>query len=216
MGMETSSILCGIYKLMDWISKLALLNLLWIGATILGLGVFGFFPSTVAMFAVVRKWMLGEEEVSIVKTFWASYKKEFVKSNFLGVFIVAAVLVLYADLLFIQHAAKNMAAILYIPLFIITFIFVCTLFYLIPIFVHYEMKLADVIKNSFFVMIMNPLSTLYMLIGSFGICFVLSYVPPICILFSGNLLAMLFMKPACNAFNRIQRKHEVFLQEQGI
>ncbi|WP_176541105.1 MULTISPECIES: YesL family protein [unclassified Bacillus (in: firmicutes)] len=214
--METSSILGGIYKLMDWISKLALLNLLWIASTILGLGVFGFFPSTVAMFAVVRKWMLGEEEVSIVKTFWASYKKEFVKSNFLGVFIVAAGLVLYADLLFIQNAAKSMATFLYIPLFIITFIFVCTLFYLIPIFVHYEMKLTDVIKNSFFVMIMNPLSTLYMLIGSFGICFVLSYVPPICILFSGNLLAMLFMKPACNAFNKIQRKHEVFLQEQGI
>lgn len=216
MGMETSSILGGIYKLMDWISKLALLNLLWIASTILGLGVFGFFPSTVAMFAVVRKWMIGEEEVSIVKTYWASIKKEFVKSNLLGVFIVAAGLVLYADLLFIQNAAKNMATFLYIPLFIITFIFVCTLFYLIPIFVHYEMKLTDVIKNSFFVMIMNPLSTLYMLIGSFGICFVLSYVPPICILFSGNLLAMLFMKPACNAFNKIQRKHEVYLQEQSI
>jgi uncharacterized membrane protein YesL len=216
MDMETSSILGGIYKLMDWISKLALLNLLWIASTILGLGVFGFFPSTVAMFAVVRKWMLGEEEVSIVKTFWASYKKEFVKSNLLGVFIVAAGLVLYADLLFIQNAAKNMATFLYIPLFIITFIFVCTLFYLIPIFVHYEMKITDVIKNSFFVMIMNPLSTLYMLIGSFGICFVLSYVPPICILFSGNLLAMLFMKPACNAFNKIQRKHDVYLQEQSI
>ncbi|MCM3725737.1 YesL family protein [Neobacillus cucumis] len=214
--METSSILGGIYKLMDWISKLALLNLLWIASTILGLGVFGFFPSTVAMFAVVRKWMIGEEEVSIVKTYWASIKKEFVKSNLLGVFIVAAGLVLYADLLFIQNAAKNMATFLYIPLFIITFIFVCTLFYLIPIFVHYEMKLTDVIKNSFFVMIMNPLSTLYMLIGSFGICFVLSYVPPICILFSGNLLAMLFMKPACNAFNKIQRKHEVYLQEQSI
>jgi len=206
----------GIYKLMDWISKLALLNLLWIAFTILGLGVLGFFPSTIAMFAVVRKWMLGEEEVSVIKTFWASYKKEFVKSNLLGVFIAAAGLVLYADLLFIQNAAKDIAAFLYIPLFIITFIFICTLFYLIPIFVHYEMKLTDVIKNSFFVMIMNPLSTLYMLIGSFGICFVLSYVPPICILFSGNLLAMLFMKPACNAFNKIHRKHEVFLQEQGI
>ncbi|MEH7415673.1 YesL family protein [Neobacillus drentensis] len=214
--METSSILGGIYKLMDWISKLALLNLLWIASTILGLGVFGFFPSTVAMFAVVRKWMLGEEEVSIVKTFWASFKMEFVKSNLLGVFVVAAGLVLYADLLFIQSAAKNMAAFLYIPLFIITFILVCTLFYLIPIFVHYEMKLTDVIKNSFFVMIINPLSTLYMLIGSFGICFVLSYVPPICILFSGNLLAMLFMKPACHAFNKIQRKQEVYLQEQSI
>ncbi|MEH7098307.1 YesL family protein [Neobacillus vireti] len=214
--METSSILGGIYKLMDWISKLALLNLLWIACTILGLGVFGLFPSTVAMFAVVRKWMLGEEGGAIVKTFWASYKKEFVKSNILGVIIAALVLVLYADLLFIQNAEKDLAAFLHIPFFIITFIFVCTLFYLIPIFVHYEMKLTEVIKNSFFVMIMNPLSTLYMLIGSFGICFVLSYVPPICILFSGNLLAMLFMKPACNSFNKIQRKHEVYLQEQGI
>jgi uncharacterized membrane protein YesL len=198
-------------KLLEWISRLAFLNILWISFSLLGLVIFGFFPSTVAMFAVVRKWMLGNEDVSIFKTFWTVYKKEFLKSNLLGLMIVAIGIVLYIDFKFIESAANSFVSFLYIPFSIITFIFICMLFYMIPIFVHYDMKLSQVIKNSFFVMIMNPLSTFYMLIGSFGIIFVLSYAPPICLLYSGNLLALFIMKPATNAFEKINEKSKLLL-----
>jgi uncharacterized membrane protein YesL len=209
--METSGFLGSFNKLLEWISRLAFLNILWISFSLLGLVIFGFFPSTVAMFAVVRKWMLGNEDVSIFKTFWTAYKKEFFKSNLLGLMIVAIGMVLYIDFIFIESAANGFVSFLYIPFSIITFIFVCMLFYMIPIFVHYDMKLSQVIKNSFFVMIMNPLSTFYMLIGSFGIIFVLSYAPPICLLYSGNLLALFIMKPATNAFEKINEKSKLLL-----
>jgi uncharacterized membrane protein YesL len=212
--MDTSGFLGSLNKLLEWISRLAFLNLLWISFSLLGLIIFGFFPATVAMFAVARKWMLGNEEMSIFKTFWTAYKREFLKSNILGVIIVAIGLILYIDFQFVQHAANSFASFLYVPFFIITLIFISMLFYIIPIFVHYDMKLSQVIKNSFFVMIMNPLSTFYMLIGSFGILFVLSYAPPICLLYSGNLLALFIMKPATNAFDKINQKSQLLFQEQ--
>jgi uncharacterized membrane protein YesL len=212
--MDTSGFLGSLNKLLEWISRLAFLNLLWISFSLLGLIIFGFFPATVAMFAVARKWMLGNDEMSIFKTFWTAYKREFLKSNILGVIIVAIGLILYIDFQFVQHAANSFATFLYVPFFIITLIFISMLFYIIPIFVHYDMKLSQVIKNSFFVMIMNPLSTFYMLIGSFGILFVLSYAPPICLLYSGNLLALFIMKPATNAFEKINQKSQLLIQGQ--
>jgi uncharacterized membrane protein YesL len=212
--MDTSGFLGSFNKLLEWISRLAFLNLLWISFSLLGLIIFGFFPATVAMFAVARKWMLGNDEMSIFKTFWTAYKREFLKSNVLGVIIVAIGLILYIDFQFVQHAANSFVSILYVPFFIITLIFISMLFYIIPIFVHYDMKLSLVIKNSFFVMIMNPLSTFYMLIGSFGILFVLSYAPPICLLYSGNLLALFIMKPATTAFEKINQKSQLLIQEQ--
>jgi uncharacterized membrane protein YesL len=210
--MDTSGFMGGFYKLLEWISRLALLNLLWIFFSILGLGIFGFFPATVAMFAVVRKWMLGEDDLSIFKTFWMAYKREFFKGNILGAIIVGAALILYIDFQFVLNSPNGFVSIFYVPLFIITLIFISMLFYMIPIFVHYDMKISQVIKNSFFVMIMNPLSTFYMLIGSFGILFALSYAPPICILYSGNLLALFIMKPATAAFQKISEKSKLSLQ----
>lgn len=212
--METSVFMGGFYKLLEWISRLALLNLLWISFSLLGLVIFGFFPATVAMFAVVRKWMLGKEDVSIFKTFWTAYKQEFFKSNLLGLIIFAIGTILYIDFQFVNHSTSSLLSILYIPFFIVTFISICMLFYILPIFVHYDMKISQVIKTSFFVMIMNPLSTFYMLIGSFGICYALSFAPPICILYSGNLLALFLMKPATNAFEKISQKSALVMQEQ--
>jgi uncharacterized membrane protein YesL len=212
--METSVFMGGFYKLLEWISRLALLNLLWISFSLLGLVVFGFFPATVAMFAVVRKWMLGKEDVSIFKTFWTAYKQEFFKSNLLGLIIFAIGTILYIDFQFVNHSTNSLVSVLYIPFFIVTFILICMLFYILPIFVHYEMKISQVIKTSFFLMIMNPLSTFYMLIGSFGICYALSFAPPICILYSGNLLALFLMKPATSAFEKISQKSGLVMQEQ--
>jgi uncharacterized membrane protein YesL len=209
--MDTSGFMESLNKLLEWISRLAFLNLLWISFSLLGLVIFGFFPATVAMFAVARKWMLGNDEMSIFKTFWTAYKQEFWKSNLLGLMISIVGIILFIDFRFVQLAETSFASILYVPFFIVTFIFIAMLFYIIPIFVHYDMKLSQVIKNSFFVMIMNPLSTFYMLIGSFGICFVLSYAPPICILYSGNLLALFIMKPATTAFEKINQKSKLIL-----
>lgn len=130
--METSAFMGGFYKLLEWISRLAFLNILWISFSLLGLILFGFFPATVAMYSVVRKWMYGKEDVSIFRTFWTAYKQEFVKSNLLGLIIFTIGVILYIDFHFVIQATNSFVSILYIPFLLISFILVCMVFYIFP------------------------------------------------------------------------------------
>lgn len=211
--MQTSGVMSGLNQLLEWVTRLVFLNLLWIFFSLLGLVLFGFFPATAALFAVVRRWALGDMDIPVLKTFWASYKKEFIKSNLLGLLIIISGIVLVIDYLFLQQANETILNLLYVPFLIVTLIMTCMLIYIFPMYVHYEMKVLQIIKNSFFVMIMNPISTIVILIGCFGLFFLLSFAPPLMIICSGNILALAITKPANTAFNKINVKHQKTMQE---
>lgn len=59
----------GIYHISNWIMRLAYVNFLWILFTLAGFIVFGFFPATIATFAVVRKWIFDTTDIPIFTTF---------------------------------------------------------------------------------------------------------------------------------------------------
>ena len=210
--MQTSGVMSGLNQLLEWITRLVFLNLLWIFFSLIGLVIFGFFPATAALFAVVRRWALGDMDIPILGTFWDSYKKEFIKSNLLGLLIVTSGIVLVIDYLFLQQASETIINLLYIPFLIVTLIMTCMLLYIFPMYAHYDMNVLQIIKNSFFVMIMNPLSTIVILVGSLGLFFLLSFAPPLMIICSGNILALAITKPANTAFNKINEKHQKTMQ----
>ncbi|MFC4402738.1 YesL family protein [Gracilibacillus xinjiangensis] len=64
----------------EWISRFAYVNLLWIGFSLLGLVVFGFFPATAAMFALVRQWIMGNIDKPVFSSIWVTIKKNFSKA----------------------------------------------------------------------------------------------------------------------------------------
>src|SRR5690625_7635570 len=72
------------YRFTVWVVRLVYVNLLWILFTVIGLGVLGIMPATAAMFAVVRKWLRGEDDFPIFTTYKDAYKEEFLKANLLG------------------------------------------------------------------------------------------------------------------------------------
>src|SRR5690625_6922967 len=73
-----------VFRWCEGIMRLAYVNLLWILFTILGLGIFGIFPATIALFAVTRKWVMGDRDIPVFSTFWQTFRKEFLKSTLLG------------------------------------------------------------------------------------------------------------------------------------
>src|SRR5690625_7886567 len=98
-----SNILTGRFmKVCEVISRMAYVNLLWIFFTILGLGVLGIIPATVSLFTITRKWVMSEQDIPVFKTFWQTYRKEFIKSNMLGVILFEIVFLLYIDLAFLS------------------------------------------------------------------------------------------------------------------
>lgn len=200
-------------KVLDWITRLAFLNVLWISFSVLGLGILGLFPSTAATFTVARRWVLGETDIPIFKTFWRAYKKEFKNSNLLGYVVTVFGYILYLDFLFINVAANNFAAILTIPLFIVTILYCLTLIYIFPVFVHYDMKLLEVLKSSFFIMILNPLTTIVAVVGMLGIAFILWKFQGLALFFSLSIFSVTIMMPALRAFEKVNYKQQLFMQK---
>ena len=63
-----------IYNVLEWITRFAYLNLLWILFSLAGGVIFGFFPATIAMFAIAREWLKGNRNTNF-NTFWKHYRE---------------------------------------------------------------------------------------------------------------------------------------------
>lgn len=193
----------GLYTLTEWITRFAYVNLLWIGFSLLGLVVLGIRPATLAMFTIIRKWLMGESEIPIFRTFWNSYKKEFLKSNGLGIVIVLLAYIIFIDLSYIK-----LDTIIQIPLYLIIFAIVMTILYIFPVYVHYNITFFQLFKNAFFIMMVNPLSSIMMLIGFAALFFVMKFLPALLFFFGGSLSAGIIMSSCYLAFQKIEKKQK--------
>jgi uncharacterized membrane protein YesL len=193
----------------EWITKLAYVNLLWIGFSLLALGIFGFFPATIAMFSLIRKWLIGETDVSVFHTFWNTYKKEFIKSNGLGLIILIIAGLIVLDLVFMKNNGSSFTSIIHIPLYLFIFTCVMTVFYLFPVYVHYDIRFFEMIKNSFLIMLINPLSNLVMISGVVAVYFIGKTIPGIVFFFGGSMTAMIIMAACYATFNKIEQKKQI-------
>lgn len=191
----------GLYTLTEWITRFAYVNLLWIGFSLLGLVVFGISPATVAMFTIIRKWIMGDNEIPVFQTFWDSYKKEFLRGNRLGLIIALLAYIIFIDLNYIK-----LDTIIQIPLYLIIFAIVMTILYIFPVYVHYNVTFIQLFKNSFFIMMVNPLSSIMMLIGFVALFFVMKFLPALLFFFGGSLSAGIIMSSCYLAFQKIEKK----------
>ncbi|KKK39767.1 hypothetical protein WQ57_00245 [Mesobacillus campisalis] len=196
------------YGATEWIAKFAYLNLLWIGFSLLGLVVLGFFPSTIAMFAIIRKWLKGETDIPIFRTFWTTYKAEWVRGNGLGLFMAAIGGMIVLNLVFIRNSGSAGISVIQIPLYLFMLAALMTMFYLFPVYVHYELKLVQMIKNSFLMMVISPLENLVMIAGVAAVIFVVRFLPGFGFFFGGSLSAAIIMAAAYVVFNKMAKKQQ--------
>jgi uncharacterized membrane protein YesL len=210
--MQQNTFIDGIYNISNWILRFTYLNFLWILFSLLGLLVGGLFPSTVSMFTVVRKWILNKSSVPIYETFLKTYKTNFIRSNILGYSLSFIGLVLYADFLFLRNVDTYLFQLLYIPVLVISFLYITTLLYVLPIFVHYELKGIELLKNAFFLSIISPFSTLKMCLGLLLLWYLMITFPGSIILFSGSMTSYIIMRTANTAFlqHELKRKNTSF------
>lgn len=205
--MYNSGFMVFFYKFSDWLVKLAYINILWILFSSFGLIIIGFFPATFAMFSVIRR-ILNKEDVSIFKAFWKSYSGDFLKSNLVGWMIAIIFFVLYFDLMIVGPTASGLLQLFYYPLLILTFIFFATVLYIVPTYIHYDLKLLQLFKNSFITMLLNPLNTMTMISSVIVIGFVSFLMPGIIPFFSGSLLALFIMIAALRSFQKVEDSKE--------
>ncbi len=196
------------YRVCEWIMRFALLNLLWICFTLLGFLVLGFFPATVAMFTIVRKWIMKQTDFAIVRTFYSTYKSEWLRSNLFGTVIVAIGLIIAVEFAVIKDANELLLQISKYPLFLLFLLFCVLILYGFPTYVHYQVKLFQVFKNAVLVCLINPFYTITMLLGLLLIYLLVKILPALLLFFGGSGTAFVIMWCCYQAFIKVQGRKE--------
>ena len=139
--------------------ELAYINLIWIFFTLVGLIAFGFFPATAAMFTVVRKLIRDEEKFKILPTFWTLFRTDFLKTNGFGLMFLIIGYFFYFDFHFLQ-LNNGKLQFLFPVLFFILISGIITLLFFFPVYVHFNLKFFQYLKQSFLIAITSPIEVI--------------------------------------------------------
>ena len=154
----------------EWIWRFMILNFLWVVFMVCGGVIFGIMPSTVATFYVLRKWVKGDFDFHIFKTFKQVYKDEFINSNKCGFVFVAIFAFLAFDLNVLYKIEALYSTILYAIVMAVLFFVSVAFLYFFPTYVHFKSSNKEYIKNSFVLALSSPFQTILILIG-FGLLY---------------------------------------------
>ncbi|GGC83979.1 hypothetical protein GCM10007216_13260 [Thalassobacillus devorans] len=202
--MDMGRLLNGVLVFCKWITHFAVLNLLWIGCTFLGGIIFGIAPSTAAMYAVSRKASLRGEDIPVVKTFWRTYRKEFLRSNALAFTLIVIGLVWYFDLHFFRQFEGGIYTVLTYLMMLFGLTYIILLMYILPVFVHYDLKLFQYIKQALLIAFLHPANLIVMLIGSLSTYYFFISFPGFIPIFGFTIFAHLNMWLAFKCFENVE------------
>jgi uncharacterized membrane protein YesL len=211
--MESTDWMGKLLGICQWITRLAYINLLWLLFMILGLFVLGAAPATVAMFTLIRKWIMGESDLPVFTTYWETYKKEFWKANSLGFILAGISIILYLDWRLISSLQGSLYPILMGCLIGVFFLFLVITLFIFPVYVQYEYKTLQYIKTAFLLGISYPLYTMVMISAAICVSAISIFFNGVGILFFGSGLSLAFMYISNLLFVKIARDFNVVVKK---
>ncbi|NUU63983.1 YesL family protein [Paenibacillus agri] len=235
--MEFKGAMGGLYRITEWISRIAFSNILWAFCSIpflfaavmkiimLGTGTggpneqltlnwamgifapFTVFPATAALFTVVRKWVMGNTDVSTFRTFFQGYKENYVKSMLGGLIYTLLIVIMYVDVTVYMTQMSNfkIVGILMLVLMIILFV---SMFNFFSIVVHYQMTFKQVVINSFLLTVARPIRVFMTLIGAGLLAYIGLKYPALYFIAIPTLIAMLAFFNFYATYNKLQMQVE--------
>ncbi|WP_078553867.1 YesL family protein [Bacillus alkalicellulosilyticus] len=212
--MQVSWMSSKFYRTCEWVWRVAYVNILWLFATLAGLVILGIVPATVAMFAVIRKWLIKDSDIPIFMTFISAFKREFVKSNLLALIFVAVGYVIYFNYTYLATIDGFGHMILLIGLLFAAFIYVIALLFIFPVFVHFDLKLLQYIKTAIIIGIVNPLALITLAISFVLLFFLFYYMPGLMPFFGPCLVGLVTMWCGSMAIERVERKQGMLLSKE--
>ena len=101
-----------VMQILRVITALIAVNVMFLLGTLLGLGVLGLMPASVAASAVLRRGDLlaGNAEGGVVRTFWGHYRAEFRRANLAGIPFGIASALLVADAVLLPQLQGPLSA----------------------------------------------------------------------------------------------------------
>lgn len=192
-----------LYATVEFITLLAVLQLMWIGLTLLGLIIFGITPASVAMFTTLRKRLQGEDRLKLlVKTYWYTYKAEFISSNKIGMMIIAVGYFLTINFQIIS-TFQGMTGLIALTLFItISILYSVVVLNIFQIYAHYELPYFRYFAVSVLFSISYPLQMIGSIVGLTMLYLIFTWIPGLLPFFGVSVTALFLTWMSSNIFKK--------------
>lgn len=173
---------------------------------------FVFFPATIALYAVVRQWVIGNRDKRDLSVFWKAYKENYFRSLLFGVIVIGFYIVWIVNYQLAQIEWKS-------GLFYIYFVLTVFIFAMVNAFfadtVHLQLKFTSSIKKSIMVGLFFPHYSISIIGMSVVALYVLYQLDPfIFLLFSGVIPAVFGFYGYYHLYKRAQRLENVQIKEK--
>lgn len=201
---------------MEWITRFFVLQLIWILFCLVGLVIGGIFPATFTMLAICRKWINKQMEFPIFRTFWDMYRKGFLKTNLLGWVTTLTGSSLYYYFQLFKGSEGMVELVLFIAVWIAGILYLMTVLFIIPVYVHFDIKLFSVLKYALIIAIAHPFHVISMAALIAGFTMVIILIPGLFPFFSFSVLAFGLMWMAKSAFTKMEQKISKFSQTNSL
>ena len=237
--MEMNGLMGGLYRICEWIMRFSVTNVLWVlcASPVFYLGLvllmaetvdqafsvliliaaispFLLFPATSAMFSVARKWVMGDVDVPLVKTFFRSYKENYVQSMLGGLLYVllGALMVVNYRFYLSQTGPFQFLSFVFILLSIILAV---SVFHYFSILSHLHMKTLQILKNALVITIGRPLTSVLIAATNVFIIYISTRFTFLIPFFMGSLIAYMSFFHFYRMFTKVMAQQQETMEKQG-
>ncbi|SER49293.1 Uncharacterized membrane protein YesL [Gracilibacillus ureilyticus] len=199
----------GLYKLCEWFYRLAYLNLLAIAGTICGGVILGLFPSIIAMFAINNRWQEGENDFSISRHFWKTYKSHFLKANKFAGVMIFAMIALYIDFTILPNFHGLIYYLILSSSTTVLIIICSVLLYIFYLMATSDLGMLKQIKTALHITTLLPLQTVWLFISTLSFLFICWVIPGLAIFYLGSGAVYITTYFSRFAMRRLSKTHNI-------
>ncbi|MEK4760612.1 DUF624 domain-containing protein [Viridibacillus sp. FSL E2-0187] len=182
-----------LYWFVEFVTMLAVLQLMWIGLVLLGLIIFGISPATVGLFSIMRKRLHGQDDLkTLIKNYWKVYKEEFINSNKIGVILIGIGYFLIINLKIVLNMSGSYSLLMLTLIVMITILYAVMVMNIFQVFAHYDLPFSRYFSTSLLLSISFPLQMLGSIIGLYVLYRIFLFIPGL-LPFFGISVTILFL-----------------------
>ncbi|MFF2090394.1 YesL family protein [Paenibacillus sp. NPDC058174] len=189
----------------------AIMNQLYTALVFMGIvAPFTLFPATAAMFSVARKWVMGETDVPLFKTYFRSYKENYFQSMIGGIAYTLLFGIMIVDFIVYQKQL-NLMSYIFIALLLLL---VVSLFNFFSMLAHYHMKTFQLLKNAVLITIGKPIRSFSTAIMAGVVLYMSTRFTFLIPFFMGSIIAYLSFWNFHLIYQKLQEQAEKAKQSQ--
>lgn len=197
-----------INQVSEWIMHLFLLQIYWIFGTLIGGIILGIIPSSIALFSSIRKLFRVNQEFKLLDYFVGEYKANFKFSLVLNLWYILIFIVSFIYREYMSATTDSWLAYTHIPLYALLLLLILLSLYLIPVYVHYEVRPVHLIPTTGAIMLTSMKWNLPLLLSLIAVALIFIRFSVVFLFFGISLPAFILFYFTHLAFNDFDLKRD--------